>query len=143
MSVVAWDGPWVVCDRRATNSSGRYMPVKKYKLLDDGTILAGVGDHTEVQALFRWYGTGEKYPEFQQPGDFNTLLVVSTLGDGHLYTHLPEPIKVFPPFAIGAGADIAMGAMWAGASAGKAVDIACELNIYCGNGTDYIRVGRR
>lgn len=37
-----------------------------------------------------------------------------------------------PPFALGIGSDYAMGAILAGASAERAVEIACELDTHCG-----------
>jgi len=141
MSVVAWDGKWVVTDKRATSPTGGHMKVIKHKLLPDGTILAGVGNYAEVHTLFEWYGTDDPYPDFQQVDDYNTLLVVTQDGRGYVYSHLPVPLEVFPPFAMGAGGDLALGAMWAGASASVAVNIACRCNVFCGDGIYHIRVG--
>lgn len=38
----------------------------------------------------------------------------------------------------GTGKELALGAMAAGADAKKAVEIACEYNLYCGGGIDVV-----
>lgn len=57
-----------------------------------------------------------------------------TKKDGLTYytDNVPYPLAVLPPFAIGSGADYAMGAMRHGASPRQAAEIACELCISCG-----------
>jgi hypothetical protein len=143
MTVIAWDGRSLAVDRLAT-SFGLAAEVKKYKRLSTKEVLVCYGDHDKGLIVMNWYEKGgdpEKYPKFQATDDWAGLVVASDKGI-KIYNQEPVPLVFEDKFqAWGSGRDYALGAMAMGADAKKAVEITCELNVYCGKGIDVFHFG--
>jgi hypothetical protein len=70
-----------------------------------------------------------------------TLLVIEN-NEGRIYTmDTPYPVNVGWPFAMGTGERYALGAMMAGASPERAVEIACMFDIYSGGRIRLVDLG--
>ena len=142
MSIVAWDGKIMAADKICTSADMRVTTTKIVKL-DDGTVLAWVGEQGGGFALTEWYKNGKKrcdWPSVQGTENWTRLIVADETGVS-FYEREPFPQKVEEHFmAWGSGRDFAMGAMAMGASAKEAVEIASRFSISCGNGVDCFEV---
>lgn len=138
MSVIAWDGKWLVADRQACDS-GMRIATEKIAFRKDA-IIAGSGYESSLLMFMRWYDEGAdpaKWPECQK-GDHWTKAVVMRKGEPLLYYEREsvaiEITRDTEYMAWGSGADYAMGAMAMGADAMQAVRIACKHCFECGHG---------
>jgi hypothetical protein len=144
MSVVAWDGQIIACDRQGTNSNLRHKVSKSIRCFDERTLLFWTGTHEQGLMLAQWYVDGakpDKWPEFQKDKEDWTRLIVAGKEQIETYEHLPiAQIIMDDIMAWGCGRDYALGAMAAGADAVKAVEIASLYDPACGLGVEaYIR----
>jgi ATP-dependent protease HslVU (ClpYQ) peptidase subunit len=109
-----------------------------HRLKSGGIVgLAGDGDH--ALALLAWLDSEreqEKYPAAQKDNDTSALVIEP---DGRVLsfgkTAHPQPVED-KVYAFGHGRDFALAAMHCGKTAREAVEIACLLDVYCGNGID-------
>lgn len=134
MSVVAWDGKTLAADTQST-SSGMRMRCHKMAV-SNGVVLAWIGDYEVGLMLAKWWAAGadpEKWPAVQSNPDRWSRLIVATKDDCSTYEQLPVALIVHDKFmAWGSGRDFAMGAMEMGASAERAVEVACRWDTSCG-----------
>ena len=104
-------------------------------------FLFGTSGTAYYEGVFlEWYkgGCPDKKPEIEKY-DFKAMVIKG--GRIFWYDHTLLPFEVtLPFFAIGSGAELAIGAMAAGKSAREAVEIACEHDINCGMGVDVLEV---
>lgn len=138
MSVIAWDGKSIVADKRATCCGMQSTGTKAFRL-SDGKIGAFTGDLAHGLILVEWYNNGrdeKSWPEFQKADDY-TIFIVADSDGAVFYEKQPVALKCEDAFhAWGSGRDYAMAAMFVGANAKKAVEVACHYDVYCGNGID-------
>jgi hypothetical protein len=141
MTVIAYDGLFVAADRLITNEGGMKGITRKLDVWEDWVLAtSGAADHGD--ALIVWFKDGKKpdaYPRHHD-NDKGSYLYAFKLGHPVLcFQTWPTPI-IFPMdmFAAGTGNDIARTAMHLGRDAREACKIACELNIYCGEGVEYV-----
>ena len=143
MTVIAYDGLYVAADRMISNNDGLQGMSRKIEVFE-GQVLATCGAADHGEALMWWFKEG------MHPEAFPHLSKVGGDKDAYLYVFKhntpvacfqtwPRPI-IFPMvlFAAGCGNDIARTAMHLGRDAREAAKIACELNVFCGNGVDYV-----
>lgn len=79
----------------------------------------------------------DKYP-------IGVLLVRKSSGAVFCIDGLGYPQRINAPFyAIGSGAEVALGAMEMGADAIKAVKAACKFNCYCGGRIRHVRMEKK
>lgn len=85
-----------------------------------------------------WFAAGGMPSEFPKSAreEDAALLVINPDGGIDYYTKGPIPTRREPPFAGGIGSDFALAAMHCGRDARGAVEVACALSTYCGNGID-------
>lgn len=119
----------MAADSRATGDFVTAV-VKLYKV---GKALVGFAGNVEQAHVFiDWYADRkQRKPDLNSEQEWSALV----LGEDGLLCWGPSlrPVQVYDHFyAIGSGAPFAMGAMEAGASARKAVEIACRRDPYCG-----------
>jgi ATP-dependent protease HslVU (ClpYQ) peptidase subunit len=138
MTVIVWDGTTLAADRQCTVSSNFKTTLTKIFRLTEG-LIGFAGNCEQVPVLLQWFLDGcipDLYPEYQADKDTATECIV-VLPDGKILlydaNHLPIYIEA-PCFAIGSGAQFAMGAMRQGATAEEAVKIAIHYDVFCGNG---------
>ena len=109
-----------------------YRKIIKTKRGREAVILGFAGESMPSLLFLDWYGSGKESPRqvfLDGSADFAVLILTRDglfEADGYC-----RPERVLEPFyAIGSGAKAAWGAMHAGASARKAVAIACKIDPY-------------
>jgi ATP-dependent protease HslVU (ClpYQ) peptidase subunit len=144
MTVIAWDGTTLAADKRAVANNMRFNVTKIKKIR--GHLVFSAGDFDSANMLFKWFEDGAKpdsYPTCQNDKDRWVVLIVIT-PDKQILRYEKEPVSyvIEEPFAaVGSGRDYAMAAMAMGANAIEAVKIACQFDIYCGDGIDTLTLG--
>ena len=139
MTCIAWDGTTLAADKRATNSGLPFTVTKIFRAR--GRLLAAAGDFDRIGETIAWFAAGadpDKMPPYARDNmDFVSLLVIEPDGTILKYERSAVPFRIESPFyAIGSGRDFAMAAMHLGHDAAKAVEVACALDVKCGNGID-------
>lgn len=109
---------------RVPEGSGR-----KIVRLSDGSCVAGSGIKREISEFARWCETGNN-PEKRPSFDLSTVIRVWPDGRGEVYDgkYDERDISGCEFYAIGSGSAAALGAMYAGASASEAVQIAMKID---------------
>lgn len=125
MTTIAYRDGVIVGDTQAT---GDYVfRVKKVARLPGGVLVGYAGGLIQCQAALAWISSGCE----GDPPDFSDAQLMMITPDGKIWVAegaLPAYTTSSKFLAIGSGGSIAMGAMAAGASAKRAVQIACELD---------------
>jgi 20S proteasome alpha/beta subunit len=132
MTTIAYKDGVLAADSGA--SVGNYI-IKTTKLvpLPDGGAVACAGAGPIGQGFIRWILGGrdeDERPVVESGDEFSAIHMVS---DG-IFVYMQDtqgPTHTSDPFAIGSGCDFAIAAMHLGATAEEAVELACELDIYC------------
>lgn len=134
MSVIAWDGRFLVADRMCTTSGYTWLTDK---LILKGDIAYAISGYAHIfEPLIAWHEGKGKWPAEQATPEWSRLIVVRHGGElrwtenvegGWMRT--PQPYMAF-----GAGRDFALGAMFQGANAEEAVLAASALCDSCGLG---------
>lgn len=138
MTCIAWDGKTLAADKMAT-SVGYGYTVTKLARLRDGAIAAFSGDGDHAMALLAWLNAARdprEYPELQKDND-TCAIVVKCDGSVWSYGKTPYAQRIeCAVYAMGHGRDFALAGMHCGLSARDAVELACRLDVFCGNGID-------
>lgn len=126
----------IVADSQNTDRGGMMFRMNKIERLPNGDYFMGAGNCYTIGITKRWAETGfdeDERPEygalFADPDEYTfSCLVVSK--DGATVTLIDDemqPLEVMDDYvAIGSGAAYCIGALDAGASALRAVEIACD-----------------
>lgn len=152
MTTIAWDGKHLAADRRHCSGSALHYDDCKIVTVEneDGTSThyTSTGPAAWLAAWIAWdQGSNEEFPEPQNP----RKLPVNTL-DGYqggivrlqggeclmLDPRLPYWTTAGERWAWGSGADFALGAMAAGATAAEAVVIASQFDPHTGSDADAV-----
>ena len=145
MTTIAFDGKTVAADTQVSVGYS-LMPGKthKYFPLGGGSYLLGAGLMSEIADWAEWIRGGRegKPPRLR---DSSLWLLTSTgkrkkvsailKSSGSSYVHL---LDVNPPWAIGSGGEVALGAMGAGATAAEAVKIASRFDAFTNSKVDIL-----
>lgn len=139
MTAIAWDGKTLASDRRA-NYSGMVGSVTKIFRVN-GLLIGGAGEQSFVLAVVEWVRAGRDPATFpaqqRDKDDWQPVLVIELDGTPSLYERTPFPVRYEQRcIAIGSGREFARAAMHLGKSAAESVQVACDLDINCGNGID-------
>lgn len=104
--------------------------VKLYRR--NGKIIGFAGDVHQAMVFVDWYfDSKQRKPDLANENDWHALVASKTGLEE--WNHTLRPVPVYDRFyAIGSGAEVAMGAMEAGASAKRAAEIACKRADGCG-----------
>jgi ATP-dependent protease HslVU (ClpYQ) peptidase subunit len=135
VTVIAYDGKILAADKLATNG-GQRLTVTKIRRVPTG-LIGTSGDVHVTRALAVWADKGFKKRDFpsEARGDGSHLLFIKEDGTVLLYCGSAHPVELEDRFvAIGSGRDYAMAAMHLGHDARTAVQVACDLDAYCGAG---------
>lgn len=140
MTVIAFDGRTLAADKMSCAAGYGYTVTKVHRLRD-GSIAAFSGDGDAAMALLAWLNAAQNpaaYPETQKDRDGDaSCFVVRPDGSRWSYGKTPYPQRVeCEIFAMGHGRDFALAAMHCGKTAREAVELACRLDVFCGNGID-------
>lgn len=134
MTTIAWDKKTLAVDSQETGGSTiTTMKVKKL-FLDVGRFkaIAFTGTSQDAKSILRWVEhEDEKQPKFDE---HFVILAIDDKGKCHRLhkSDIAEFTQEAGFVAEGSGADIAIGAMDAGASAIEAIKITCKRDIYTG-----------
>jgi len=109
---------------------------RKIRRLADGTLIGCSSNQVGFgEAVLDWYEAGADPEKAPKAAELKfTFLAVKANGEGFYANDnflLSGPVKA-ECFAIGSGEGIAHGAMRAGAGAKRAVEIACEVDVWSG-----------
>lgn len=130
MTTIATDGKSMAGDGMSSRDS-LITAVRSVKVerLSDGRIVGAAGDKPDCARFRKWLCDGGQAPKFK---DFAALVLHP---DGSLVYHTESDISgtaTEAPNAIGSGAEIAIGAMEAGATPEQAIQIAAKRNAWTG-----------
>ena len=144
MTVIAWDGRILAADKQETTNGVKFSTTK-LKYLGNGDYAAATGNRNDCLAMMEWYKDGadrDKFPQLGKGDDsYSLLLVIRNNLSAVYYENSPFAVNVEDrKIAFGCGRDFALGAMAAGVSAFEAVKIACQFDIHCGVGCDWVNV---
>ena len=139
MTTIAWDGKTLAADKQATNHDcGIGITTKVYRI--NGCLVAGAGSADVFHSMVRWFSMGadvDAFPDIQAETNDATLLVITPESRIMIYDRTPFSTIIENKFwAMGSGRDFALAALHLGCDARRAVEIACELDVYSGNGID-------
>jgi hypothetical protein len=143
MTTIAWDGRIVAADSLGVAGGGRsFLPSKKI-VEEGGVIFAACGRMGPMlDAWAKWWKDGADPTNVPPQGgsteDCGNFIVFAD-GRCFIFSHMvPYACEEAAPFAIGSGADYAVGAMKAGADACRAVEIAIECDVNSGGPVEVI-----
>lgn len=138
MTTIACDGRVMAADTQISGDYIDHHEMRKVVVLNSGAI-CGMAGYTRVVAPFiEWLNNGcppSEKPKTEDDKDFTALLLKKQGDVTELYCYeSPEfvPFQVGWPAAIGSGAQFAMGAMFMGADAVKAVMAAIRYDVHSG-----------
>jgi hypothetical protein len=141
VTTVAYRDGVIAADRRI----GGWMNGPKLFRLKDGSVFSGAGDLDDVLEVLHWLKAGAKEagkPALADVPDGSDFLLACPNGKAYWLTSpWLRRVEILDEFyAIGSGAQYALGAMAAGASAKRAVEVACKFDEGTGKGVNVIRV---
>lgn len=144
MSVIAWDGQTLAADRQLTCDGAVYHTTKVFNLGD--RLIGYVGELAQCEELLEWYLAGaapDTFPSWQREPDTKpSLAVFNSDNTILLYEGSHVPIRIENQrFAMGSGAQFALGVMHFNGTAIAAVRIASNLDPWSGGGIDALRHG--
>ncbi len=144
MTVICYSDGVLAADKRATNN-GLVRTVTKIRRIR-GHLCGGAGELAFLQEMFAWFERGadpSDLPAFQKTNEFVNFLAITPDGRILKYENSAYPIDFTESgsYAFGSGRDIAMAALFLGKSAKEAVEVACALDVTCGNGVDTLTLG--
>lgn len=142
MTVLAWDGKTLAADRLACAGT---MKATVTKIARAGEELLGICGNLSVgNELREWYLNGadpDYFPDAALSDGETDLVVVKADGTVWVYSASATPFQIEDSVcAFGAGAEAAWGALLCGVSAQRAVEIASQINVSCGNGFDLLEL---
>lgn len=143
MTVIAWDGKTLAADKRAIQNGYPATATKIHRIPDGLVAFSGSASH--AAALLDWFRKGRNplsYPLGFGEDNGAGSTFISDAGEIFVYDYrsgYPERIED-RFFARGAGRDYALAAMYLGHDARKAVEVACALDVNCGNGIDTLEL---
>ena len=128
MTTILWDGKQLVSDSQVSEEGVSAIDPTPKIFRKKHVYYAAAGDLTESMAVVRWHVRGAKPKDFPDDlsGEYHVLVVKN--GKAIEYAGSRHTCPVKPPVAMGSGRELALGALLAGASAKRAVAIACRLD---------------
>lgn len=140
MTVIAFDGETLAGDRQTTHEGTPSSTRKVFKIrgLDGGRFLIGCAGDTGDCVQYRRWATGS----LKETPALTDIVVISIDEKKRIWcaTQKMHWYQIGIKFwAVGSGANYALGAMAAGKTARQAVAIAMKLDVYCGLGIDAVR----
>lgn len=124
MTCIATDGKTMAADGQSGTDAGRILCTNRQKLtrFADGSIFGGAGRNSDRQAAIEWLDSDRKRAR-PKLAEFAGLRLMPD-GEVRYYDEDLRGTVVDLPAAVGSGAELAIGAMLAGAAPKRAVEIA-------------------
>lgn len=142
MTILAWDGKTLAADKMASCNGYGFSVTKIVRTLYG--LAGATGDGPVARAMLAWAKEGFEPKRFptEAEGDTAEMLVIRNDGRIEVYSKNAHPMQIEAQFiALGCGANFALAAMYLGHTARRAVEVACALDIHCGNGIDTLELG--
>ncbi len=140
MTTIAFKDGIFAADSQCTGGGvivGRHEKIRDFP----GGWFAGTGCTSDCMKMHRWIVEGEKRDAEPKIDDNSMALVIMTNGQVRHLDNCLIFYEIDAPFhALGSGAQIAMGAMAAGATATEAVEIACRFDTGSSGPVQTVRV---
>jgi ATP-dependent protease HslVU (ClpYQ) peptidase subunit len=134
VTTIAYRDGVMASDSQVTvaTEEGGSRKFKCEKLYRKGSAIIGTAGESAPGLIFvDWYGTKKKAPSRLLAGEADFTALVLTDAGLFEYDKWCRGEKILEPFyAIGSGCKAALGAMHQGASAVRAVEIACLVDTY-------------
>ncbi len=131
MTTIATDGKTMSCDSQASIDENLIanLDVKKIHHLPDGSVIGGAGVQYELEHYIRWLQDPNRDENKEPyPGD-NNYIKLTPDGGIFMFARKGHPWhKLDGPWAIGSGANFAIGAMHAGGTPAQAVAAAIRYD---------------
>lgn len=140
MTVIAFDGKVLAADRMVT-MGGTITESTKIRKDDLGNVFAHAGALCYFLPLIDWYKNGANPKDYpvEKGDEYHSIFIVWDGSQFKTYHDSPYPCYFERnQLAWGRGDEIALGAMLAGATAIRAVEIAAKVCNTCGCGVDYM-----
>lgn len=141
LTTISWDGKTFSADRQTTfgNTPVAGNKIQKTKYKGHDAFLGTSGEVECCTAVENWIKSGCKgKPDLPSEPQFSAMIACKTgavyFMSGSTFPHELGAVK----WAIGSGADYALGAMYAGATSAEAVMIASKLDTGTGLGVDTV-----
>jgi len=138
MTIIAWDGKTLAADKMAvsgTHKAGQVTKIHRW----EGGLCGFSGEMSVGVQLLYWLQCGadpEYFPAWDDDSG-SSFIVITLDGEVTYYDGAPIPLVMENTHhAIGCGRDYALAAMHLGKNAKQAVEVACALDAFCGNGID-------
>lgn len=142
MTCLAWDGKTLAADKMASHAGVANTVTKIYRV--PGGLVGLDGDGDCALDLLAWFRAGriaKDYPACQKGESRAGAVFIDEGGRIWQYDKSPNCQRnEQAQFASGHGRDFALAVMHLGFDARRAVEVACELDIYCGMGIDTLEL---
>ena len=144
MTTVCWDGRSMAADKQSTlgNTPIPVVTPKIRRMIFNGeSAIAGYsGTCTYAEAVLLWIEQGCQgiKPDKEKEDDSCSLMVATRHGVTYFGDRFIGDDLGNVQWAIGSGCDYALGAMGAGASAKRAIEVATRFDIQTGMGIDVL-----
>jgi hypothetical protein len=132
MTIITSRGNFVAADRGLFQADLYVGVVRKLVVLPDRSIIGGsAGDQADCEAFREWVLQGAYAEPPEASPSFEGLLLSHRFGLEWIGSKRRLRLTDIEFFAVGAGFQVATGAMRAGASAKVAAEIACDQHAFC------------
>ena len=134
MTVVVFDGTSLAVDSHSSDGKAKTPATKVwFHNGNKNVLLTGAGHLSSILEVKDWFerdGSVDDYPKCQQ-GPRQCVFIVLARHAIYRFESSPHAIEMTGPFAYGAGAEFAYGALHMGATAEQAVEAAITYSPYC------------
>jgi len=134
MTTIAWTGSEVAGDTRGTIVELIQQSPTEKLIKRKGVIYCLTGDLAQCLAVVDWLSSGadiDEAPTFLEEPEFDILAIHDSV-TGYVYASEYYAYRVDPPFTLGTGHALALGAILAGAGAKRAVEVSAMADINTG-----------
>lgn len=130
MTTIVWDGKILAADRglfAGSRLDGEYTKIHRRK--KDGALIGLAGRTSSIAAYVKWFLAGEKREAPKLHDDSQAMIIRPDGEVSYVDEYGQSPWKT-DFYAIGAGAEFALGALANGSSAENAIKIAAKFDCF-------------
>jgi ATP-dependent protease HslVU (ClpYQ) peptidase subunit len=144
VTCIAWDGTTLAADKRSTCVGYPHTVTKIHRV--PGGLVGLAGNASHAMAVLQWFKTRRDPATWPKPPEEGACDTIFISDDGEIYEFWGKGGGFYERYenkftATGSGRDYALAAMELGKTAREAVELACKMDIFCGNGIDTLELG--